>query len=374
MLSVTKAVGRAGPGNDGNNKRGACENHVVYSFLFSLTLKYTSQNSAFLQLKQPSPKAQAHYTMKVPKAGVWTPAVTFFDPSNGKIDLPAQKAYFKHLATSGITGLVVLGSNAEAFLLTREERITLVKAAREAVGPDYPLIVGISGFSVIQTLENAEDALKAGADFGLLLPASYYGGATTKEVVNVFFDEVAQQSPLPIVIYNFPGQCNGVDLDSVTIAGIAKRNPGKIVGVKLTCGSVAKITRLTAELSPDAFATFGGQSDFLIGGLAVGSAGCVAAFSNVFPKTISKIYELYTSGKVDEALKLHRKAALAESPVKAGIASTKYAVSQYSAVAAGIENAEAKLQPRKPYLPVGDAVKDNVKKVMAELAEIEKSI
>lgn len=311
--------------------------------------------------------------IKVPQAGVWTPAVTFFDPSTGSIDLEAQKQYFAYLSKH-VTGLVVLGSNAEAFLLTREERISLVKAARSAVGPSYPLIVGISGYSTIQTLEYAKDAKDAGADFGLLLPASYYGGATSKEVVNAFFDEVAQGADLPIVIYNFPGQCNGVDLDSVTIAGIAKRNPGKVLGVKLTCGSVAKITRLTAELSPEEFTTFGGQSDFLIGGLAVGSQGCVAAFSNVFPKTIKKVYDLYVEGKVDEALKLHKKAALAESPVKAGIASTKYAVSQFSAVDAGIQDAEKKLLPRRPYLPVGDAVKDNVKKVMAELAEIERSL
>ena len=46
----------------------------------------------------------------------------------------------------------------------------------------YPLIVGISGYSVIQTLEYAKDAQEAGADFGLLLPAAYYGGATSKEV------------------------------------------------------------------------------------------------------------------------------------------------------------------------------------------------
>ncbi|KAF2014221.1 aldolase [Aaosphaeria arxii CBS 175.79] len=310
----------------------------------------------------------------VPRSGVWCPAVTFFDPSTGAIDFDSQKKYFKYLSTTGLAGLVVLGSNAEAFLLTREERRNLIVAAREAVGPDFPLICGVSGFSVTQTLEYIQDAISAGATYGLLLPAAYYGGATTKEVVKGYYDEVAQKSDLPLVIYNFPGICNGVDLDSDTIAAIAKSNPGKIVGVKLTCGSVAKITRLTGQLSPDQFATFGGQSDFLIGGLAVGSQGCVAAFSNVFPKTISKIYQLYTSGKVEEALTLHRKAALAESPVKAGIGSTKYAVSQYSAVAAGISSPESKLAPRKPYLPVGDAVKTNVANVMAELAEIEGSL
>jgi 4-hydroxy-2-oxoglutarate aldolase len=309
-----------------------------------------------------------------PVPGVWCPAVTFYVPSTGSLDLEAQKQYFNYLAKSGLTGLVILGSNAEAFLLTRDEKVALMKAAREAVGPDYPLMMGISGFSVAQVLENVQDAIAAGANYGLLLPAAYYGAATSKEVVMGFYDKIAQKSELPIVIYNFPGICNGVDLDSDTITALAKGNPGKIVGVKLTCGSVAKITRLAAELPSESFSTYAGQADFLIGGLAVGSAGCVSAFSNIFPKTISKIYKLYTSGKTQEALDLHRKAALAETPIKSGIASTKYAVSRYSAVAAGIKNAEEKLAPRKPYLPVGDAVKTNVHDKMNALSEIEKSL
>ncbi|KAJ4332891.1 hypothetical protein N0V87_008021 [Didymella glomerata] len=310
----------------------------------------------------------------VPSSGVWVPAVTFFDPNTGRLDLQAQRKYFTYLKSTGLAGIVVLGSNAEALLLTRDERIAMTVCARQAVGPDYPLMVGVSGFSVIQVQEYIDDAKKAGADYGLLLPSAYYGPATTKDVVFSFYDEVAKTSPLPIVIYNFPGVTNGVDLDSVTISALAKANPGKIVGVKLTCGSVAKITRLSAELPSDDFATFAGQADFLIGGLASGSSGCVTGFGNIFPKIIVKIFDLYQEGKHKEALDLHRKAALAESPVKAGIASVKYAVSQYSAVAAGIEDAESKLAPRKPYVPVTDGVKENIKKTMATVAEIEKGL
>ncbi|KAH6873146.1 dihydrodipicolinate synthase 2 [Alternaria rosae] len=308
-----------------------------------------------------------------PAPGVWCPAVTFYTPESdtATLDLAAQKQYFAYLSKSGLTGLVILGSNAEAFLLTRDEKRALMKCAREAVGPDYPLMVGISGFSVPQVMENISDAIEAGANYGLLLPAAYYGPAASKEVVMAFYNEVAQKSELPIVIYNFPGICNGVDLDSVTIAALARQNPGKIVGVKLTCGSVAKITRLCAELPSDTFSTYAGQADWLVAGLAVGSAGCVSAFSNVFPKVCSTIYEWYTTGKPQEALELHRKAALAESPIKAGIAPTKHAVSQYSAKAAGIEGAEEKLSPRRPYLPVSDAIKTNVKDAMEELATIE---
>ncbi|KAF3491073.1 uncharacterized protein GIQ15_00590 [Arthroderma uncinatum] len=310
---------------------------------------------------------------RVPPAGVWCPAVTFFDPTSDTLDLPSQKKYYSYLSRSGLAGLVILGTNAEAFLLTREERAELIAAAREAVGPDYPLMAGCGGHSTRQVLQYIQDAVTAGANYVLVLPPAYFGKATTPTAVRSFFNDISGSSPLPVVIYNFPAVCNGVDLDSESIKAIARGNPN-IVGVKLTCASVGKITRLAAELSPETFSVFGGQSDFLIGGLSVGSAGCIAAFANVFPKTISKVYELYKAGKVEEALQLHRTAALAESPCKSGIASTKYAAAIFSAKAAGIKDAEERLRPRRPYEPPTEAAKENVKKFMAEVAVIEAAL
>ncbi|KAI9741503.1 MAG: hypothetical protein M1818_004309 [Claussenomyces sp. TS43310] len=308
-----------------------------------------------------------------PPSGVWCPAVTFFDHAADTLDLESQKRYDAYLSKTGLAGLVILGSNAEAFLLTREERSALISTAREAVGPDFPLMAGCGAHSTKQVLELIDDAAKAGANYALVLPPAYYGPATTRPVLERFFADVAVASPLPIVLYNFPGVCNGVDLDSDLITQLAQAQPN-IVGVKLTCGQVAKITRLTAVLDPGRFATFGGQSDFLIGGLAVGSAGCIAAFANVFPKTIAHIYRLYHAGDVKEALRLHRVAALAESPCKAGIASTKYAAAIYAAKAAGIEGAEEKLRPRTPYEPPAEAVKAKIQAVMEGMAEIEAAI
>lgn len=155
---------------------------------------------------------------------------------------------------------------------------------------------------------------------------------------------------------------------------LAKKYPGKIVGTKLTCASVGKITRLASTFESSEFATYGGQSDFLIGGLAVGSAGCIAAFANIFPKTVRHIYELYKQGKHEEALKLHGIAANAESFSKAGIANTKFAVSVTTARSAGIEDAEAKLVPRRPYEPPTDAVKKDIRAKMEEMIKIEDSL
>ncbi|RDW78253.1 putative 4-hydroxy-2-oxoglutarate aldolase [Coleophoma crateriformis] len=312
-------------------------------------------------------------TSSIPPSGVWCPAVTFFNHDNDTLDLAAQKQYDAYLSKTGLAGLVILGTNAEAFLLTREERYALIATAREAVGPSFPIMAGVGAHSTKQVLELIADASKAGATYVLVLPPAYFGKATTPAVIEKFFADVSASSPLPIILYNFPGVCNGVDMDSELITKLAKKH-ANIVGVKLTCASVGKITRLTASLPASEFATFGGQSDFLLGGMAVGSAGCIAAFANVFPKTLAKIYNLYKDGKTEEALKLHRIAALAESPCKAGIASTKYAAAIFTARDAGIEGAEEKLKPRTPYSEASADTKAHVKSVMAELASIDSAL
>ncbi|CAK7565602.1 MAG: hypothetical protein SEPTF4163_003524 [Sporothrix epigloea] len=333
-----------------------------------------------------------------PPPGVWVPAVTFFDPATDKLLLEDQARYFSYLASTGITGLVVLGSNAETFLLTREERRATLEIARATVGPNFPIMAGVSGHSTAQVLEYLDDAKKAGADYGLLLPPAYFGAkASPPAMLARFFDDVAAATPLPLVIYNFPGVTAGIDLDSDAIANLARRHPGVVVGVKLTCGSVAKVTRLAAELPPTQFTIYGGQADFLVGGLASGSGGCITAFGNVFPKTAVRIYEQWTGSSAkavngtaparadlrtaearetdrSAALALQYKAALAERPCKSGIATTKFAASVFTAPLAGIADAEAKLQPRRPYLQPSDAEKSKCRELMKEMAEFEKSL
>jgi len=310
---------------------------------------------------------------RAPPGGVWAPAVTFIDPKTDSLDLDAQSKYYSYMSKTGLAGLVVLGTNSETFLLTREERKTLLQTARQACGPDFPIIAGCGGHSTKQVLEFLADAKEADANYALVLPPAYFGKQTTPAVIDSFFSDVAKESPLPIVLYNFPAVCNGIDLHSATIARLAKQHD-KIVGVKLTCGAVAKITRLAATFTPEEFTTYGGQSDFLIGGLAAGSQGTIAGFANVFPKTIVKIYDLYKEGKFEEAMELHKKAALAEQPCKAGIAAVKYATGLTTAKAAGIEGAGEKLKPRRPYLEPGEGEKKNIEEYVKTLIDIENSL
>lgn len=319
-----------------------------------------------------SEKGLRSLVSKVPAGGVWAPAVTFFDPDTDELSLEPQAQYYSYLSKSGLAGLVILGTNAETFLLTQSERKTLVATARQACGATYPIMAGVGGHSTKQVLEYITDAADAGADYALLLPPAYFGKQTTPAVIDSFFDDVAEKSRLPIVIYNFPTVVNGIDLDSATLVRLAKRH-SNIVGVKLTCGAVAKITRLSAELPAEQFSIYGGQSDFLIGGLASGAAGTIAGFANVFPKTIVKIFDLYQEGRVKEAMILHQKAALAEQGCKSGISYVKHAVARVTAKAAGIDESIAKqqLKPRRPYQEPSDQEKESIEAFIAPLLEIE---
>ncbi|KAF7533517.1 hypothetical protein G7054_g7000 [Neopestalotiopsis clavispora] len=296
---------------------------------------------------------------KVPPSGVWTPAVTLFDPDTDTLLPEDQTKYYKYLSTTGLAGLVVLGSNGETFLLTREERAQLLQIARQAVGPDFPIMAGVSGHSTKQALEFIADAAAAGADYGLLLPPAYFGKATTQSVIEGFYDEVASKSQLPLVIYNFPAVCNGVDLDSDTVTRLAQRHPGKIVGVKLTCGSVAKISRLSAVLKPDTFAPLAAR--------AISSSAASPAQRRLH-------LCLWQPGDLKGAQALQEKQALSEQAIKAGIAVTKYAASVYTAPKAGIQDAEKKFRPRRPYEEPTPAVKEKLQKTMAEVASYDSQL
>ena len=108
--------------------------------------------------------------------------------------------------------------------------------------------------------------------------------------------------------------------------------------------------------------------------MAAGSAGTIAGFANVFPKTIVRIYNLYREGRYEEAMELHKTAALAEQPCKAGIASVKYAAALNTARAAGVEGALEKLRPRRPYVEVSEGEKRSIERQIAALVNIEESL
>ena len=131
-------------------------------------IKLSLETQYFLNInvfKMDSISAEGHSTSTIipsaPKAGFWGPAVTFFDPDTDELATSAQAKYSSYLSKSGLTGPVILGTNAETLLLTCKERKDLLSLARHIVGPDYLIITGVSGHSATRFLYYIADPYRA---------------------------------------------------------------------------------------------------------------------------------------------------------------------------------------------------------------------
>ncbi|GAA5843599.1 hypothetical protein JCM11251_007127 [Rhodosporidiobolus azoricus] len=306
--------------------------------------------------------------------GVYAPVNTFYkDNKEQDLDVETFKKHVQYVAGAGV-GIVALGSMGEAVQLTHSERNTLVSAAREALDSDpalakIPLIVGTGASSTRETIELTKEAAERGADFAMVIAPGYFVGALGKDALKAFFVEVAEASPIPV----HPGAAAGIDMNSDLITEIAAAAPN-VVGVKLTCGSVGKLTRLTT-LRED-FAVLGGFVDFLGPSLLANATGGITGTGNVAPKTCLKLYNDTVSSlsgsnssvTVAEASRLQAIVSRADWALqKAGISGTKYALDRLRGYGGA---------PRRPILPydVSEGKGDRLLEELREILEVEKSL
>ncbi|OJD21233.1 hypothetical protein ACJ73_07427, partial [Blastomyces percursus] len=217
------------------------------------------------------------------------------------------------MAKAGVAGLVTQGSNGEAVHLSHHKRNLVTKTTREALDragfPFVPIIVGCGAQSTRETINLYQEAVASGGDYALVLSPAYYKGLYKHQSTIDFFTDVATASPIPVLIYNYPGGAAGIDMDSDTIIALAKHP--NIAGCKLTCGNTGKLNPIAAatkasEVSDNdsGFMCIGGSSYFTMQTLIGGGSGVICGLANIAPKACVKIIELYKAGKPIEAQKL----------------------------------------------------------------------
>lgn len=288
------------------------------------------------------------------RPGVYCPTVTFFHPDTEDLDIPSIRKHAVRLAKAGLVGLVTMGSNGEAVHLTREERKTVTRESRAALDEagyqNVPIIAGASENSIRGTVELARECAEAGAEYVLIVPPSYYRYAVgNDQSIYDFFTGVADQSPLPVILYNYPGAVAGIDMDSDLIIRISQHP--NVVGTKFTCANTGKLTRVARALDaitpPAPFLTkplsstqktektkanhpyvaFGGIADFTLQTLISGGSAIIVGGANVIPRTCVQIFKLWSSGKIAEAFELQK--VLSDGDwvlTKAAIPGTKQAI------------------------------------------------
>ncbi|KAB5580043.1 hypothetical protein GE09DRAFT_950581 [Coniochaeta sp. 2T2.1] len=311
--------------------------------------------------------------------GVYVPILAFYTPEDD-IDVPATQRHVARLLAAGVKGIVVHGSNGEATHLSRRERRTAIEAvadaARHASDPPnerLPIIAGCAAESVRETVELCCEAQQAGATHALILPPGYYAGLMGVDELIGFFHQVADRSPIPILIYNYPGAAHGVDLNSDTILRIAAHP--RVVGVKLTCGNTGKLARLMADMPEvrggrDDFFIAGGSADFLLQSLAVGAHGTIAGFANLAPRACVRIMELWEQGRLKEARELQHDVSRADwLAIRYGFVGVKSAMPMFHG-----EEERAACEPRRPLkrLPRDGQAEKEIAKGMARAMVIER--
>ncbi|KAK7393882.1 hypothetical protein QQX98_013336 [Neonectria punicea] len=299
--------------------------------------------------------------------GVYVPTLAFFNQDD-EVDASALERHIINLLQASVAGIVVHGSNGECAHLSRDERTAIIRTARdtivhEAEGSKIPLIAGCGAQSTKETTQLCEDAGRAGATHALVLPPSYYGGLLPDALVVQHFYDVADKSPIPLLVYNFPGAAAGRDLSSDTILAIAQHP--NVVGVKLTCGNTGKLARVVADC-PAGFFVAGGSADFILQGHAVGANGTISGLANLCPKACVRITELADEGRWPEARELQALVAKADwTAIQTGFVGVKAALGHFLGYGG---------EPRRPCAAPAQKELDVIVRGFQDAMDLEKTI
>lgn len=260
------------------------------------------------------------------RPGIYAPTQVFFHPGTEDLDADTTAKHAVRLARAGVVGIVTNGSNGEAVYLSpreREEVTKVTRAALDAAGfAKTSLIAGASDQSVRGTLQLCREAAEAGGDAVLLMVPSFFKWAMDTPTIERYFTKVADESPLPVIIYNYPSAVAGIDIDSDTLFRLSKHP--NIIGTKFTCGNVGKLARVVratasaSELYPqksntaEPYFSFAGIADFITSMVAAGGSGAIVGAANVFPRVCVQVYNLAVAGKLEEAVELQQQLAEAD--------------------------------------------------------------
>jgi 4-hydroxy-tetrahydrodipicolinate synthase len=232
-------------------------------------------------------------------AGVFPAATTQFDASL-QVDLKATQEVQAALVRDGVHGLILLGTVGENNSLNAEEKRSVLKAAKEAVGGKVPLIAGVSEFTTPTAAAYARDAERIGIDGLMVLPAMVY--VPTPAELAHHFRTVARATSLPLMLYNNPPAYR-VNIGAETLAELAAEP--NIVALKESAPDPRRFTDLVNAFG-DRFALFAGLDDVAFEGLTLGAKGWVSGLTNAFPAESLALYEALRRGDLERARRIYR--------------------------------------------------------------------
>jgi 4-hydroxy-tetrahydrodipicolinate synthase len=229
--------------------------------------------------------------------GVLCPIVTPLD--DGEVDEDSLASLAEFILDGGVDGLFPCGTTGEFASLSPEERARVIGTVAEAAG-DAPVVAGAAGTSVPETLARIEEAESAGADAAAIV-GPYFHTANGPEGTQRFFEAVADESALPLYLYNIPMYV-GDGIEAETVGALAEHD--SIRGMKDTSGDLSYFLSVDRN-TPEGFVLMQGFDTLLVPALRMGSNGGVHALGNVIPEVFDELLEHADS---DRGAELQREA------------------------------------------------------------------
>ncbi|HKL66583.1 MAG TPA: dihydrodipicolinate synthase family protein [Bacteroidales bacterium] len=277
--------------------------------------------------------------------GLYPPLPTSFD-DHQELNLTAIRENIEHLCKYDLSGILVLGSNGELVMLSKEEKRKVYEIARQSIPQDKLMIAGTGAQSNRETTDLTQIAADSGADAVLVLSPSYYKGQMNSEALVKFYHDIAEQSAVPVIIYNMPAN-SGIDMDADTILTAAEHE--NIIGLKDSGGNLIKMAAIINNSKPG-FQVLAGSASFLLPALSIGAVGGILALANIAPGLCLDIYKSFMKGDLEMARNYQLQAVELNTAVtrRWGVPALKAAMDHLGLYGGPV---------RKPLLPVNDEVK-----------------
>ncbi len=177
--------------------------------------------------------------------GIFPPITTPFY-SDGNVYYKKLESNVERYSRTPVAGIVVLGSTGEAIMLSDQERRDVLKVGRDAAAPNKVLLAGTGIESAIETLRLTEYAAELGYDVAMVRTPHYYKKQMASANMLAFYRTVADHSPIPVIVYNFP-QATGYDIPSEVMIELAEHP--NLIGMKESSGDVEKVRKMVEGTS-----------------------------------------------------------------------------------------------------------------------------
>ena len=233
--------------------------------------------------------------------GVYVAAVTPF-AAEGKVAVDALGGLVQDYLAAGASGIVALGTTAEAAALTAAEKRSVIDVCSAACADHgAQLIVGAGGNNTASSVEAVKELAGTPALAAVLSVVPYYVRPSEAGIVE-HFRHVAAASPAPLVVYNIPYR-TGRGLGARSILELA--GTPNIAGLKQAVGAVDLDTLEVLAGIPDGFSVLGGDDAYLFPTVLMGGAGTIAASANIATERFVAMIECGLAGKLEEGRAIH---------------------------------------------------------------------